>query len=1300
MKHFTVSSLFTKAFFSLCLLALSAHTYGQVEHPKIISFSFNPSDDNYIGNWSPGNSENEEFHISRVPLADRFEFKASQTNQNIPHKKKISNWVIMNPNTRNGDAIDDYNPHYWQYQDMWQYWSPGSARLHLPPASYTDAGHRNGCKIMGGLTFADPTQPSNSKFVELISKNSDGTYKHARRMVLIAKHFGFDGYAFNIEVTTYPSSIATQTRGLFQEMTRIAHEEENMPHFELTYYYVHYNSGSRSFGIRQVDGTNNKWLEENGKTTFTQAFLNYEWNGSSLQNSANYVKNNFPAGKNDPYDRVFAGLNMPGVSRGQLKHPWKDLLNNETSIALWEEKSWKDRRGMTPEDKRANFYSRAMNLWVGPNGDPSQPGVPSSSSGKTKRIAGMAAHVTAKSSIDSYPLVTNFNDGCGNFFAKAGEVAIPNEWNNTSIQDMVPTWRWWWSQGGQSLEASMDFLEAYEGGSSLKVTGNVSSTDNVLRLFKTKLPISNATQLEITYKVEGASAGSASNVLASLAFENGQSLSSFSHVPVGNTTKDGWNTVTLDLSSYSGQTLAVLGLNFKGSSSQSDYTVHIGGMSLTDGAVSAPDAATAINVAQLQATGRYISGRLEWALPGNPRFNESSNVEYFEAYQVSNNDQDSVFLGRSIARAMVFKNIMRTPGDGDMKFAIVSVGKDHKTTSSAISSGQTFEPGPWAKFNFQTRANIADGINASCESNFADSYQWTFQDGTPATSTAQNPGTITYTTPGVKSVTLTVTNATGSYDIETQITIGDASTNLALFQPSYRSTPSDYKGPERGNDGTTSNMYCGKYGLVHTPGIQPWWTVDLGRQVKISEIKAFHPSGTKPASSNYHIFISKTPFESEKKQETVNDPGLVHHIRETGSMQSPSSNYDLSSDNVVGRYVRIQLDVANGSKLQFSEFEVYGEYAPDVVAGPTATLSLSDHALISGETATLTATFDQAVTGFTNDDLTFSNGTLTNVTSADNITFTATFTPNEDISVSNNTISLDLSGVTDADGNAGFGTVSTNNFSIHTQDQAPSVTLGALADSYAYGKNTGTNYGSSNVLLVKQGGSTPYVRRTYIKFDGSQLPATSEINSATLRVSIASVNNQAKSVDFEVREVTDNSWTENGINWSNKPAPQSTVLATFRPSTVGETIEIDLTSFLQNRQGQGDVSLEFRSGTKGPAFIHLHSKEASDASLRPELAINEVASPALRQASVQEPVAEQEPKIGLYPNPAEHELNVMADSQIENVRVFDTRGQLLIESAPKAFSCALDVNALPAGVYAIIVVTEDGTEIRERFMKK
>ena len=107
-------------------------------------------------------------------------------------------------------------------------------------------------------------------------------------------------------------------------------------------------------------------------------------------------------------------------------------------------------------------------------------------------------------------------------------------------------------------------------------------------------------------------------------------------------------------------------------------------------------------------------------------------------------------------------------------------------------------------------------------------------------------------------------------------------------------------------------------------------------------------------------------------------------------------------------------------------------YAIDTVR-PTATIVVADTALRIGETSLVTITFSEAVSGFTNADLTIANGTLTAVSSSDGgITWTATFTPTASITDTTNLITLDNTGVSDLAGNAGSGTTDSNNYAIDT----------------------------------------------------------------------------------------------------------------------------------------------------------------------------------------------------------------------------------------------------------------------------
>lgn len=87
-------------------------------------------------------------------------------------------------------------------------------------------------------------------------------------------------------------------------------------------------------------------------------------------------------------------------------------------------------------------------------------------------------------------------------------------------------------------------------------------------------------------------------------------------------------------------------------------------------------------------------------------------------------------------------------------------------------------------FSNKTSVCAGDVVNFFDDTyNVVSGWNWSFQGGNPATSTAQNP-TVTYTTPGVYTVTLTATDGSAS-DTETKtgfITVLPQSSNLPFFE--------------------------------------------------------------------------------------------------------------------------------------------------------------------------------------------------------------------------------------------------------------------------------------------------------------------------------------------------------------------------------------------------------------------------------------------------------------------------------------------------------------------------------------
>ena len=149
---------------------------------------------------------------------------------------------------------------------------------------------------------------------------------------------------------------------------------------------------------------------------------------------------------------------------------------------------------------------------------------------------------------------------------------------------------------------------------------------------------------------------------------------------------------------------------------------------------------------------------------------------------------------------------------------------------------------------------------------------------------------------------------------------------------------------------------------------------------------------------------------------------------------TPSPNLTLANNTIQLDNADVQYGSSAGAGMSVSN-----PYTVDT-ARPTATIAIADTTLTAGETSLVTFTFSEAVIGFTHEDLTVANGTLSAVGSTDGgITWTAMLTPAAGISDATNVITLDNSGVADLAGNAGAGTTDSNNYAVHTVRPAATI---------------------------------------------------------------------------------------------------------------------------------------------------------------------------------------------------------------------------------------------------------------------
>nr|WP_313527041.1 Ig-like domain-containing protein [Stutzerimonas kunmingensis] len=119
---------------------------------------------------------------------------------------------------------------------------------------------------------------------------------------------------------------------------------------------------------------------------------------------------------------------------------------------------------------------------------------------------------------------------------------------------------------------------------------------------------------------------------------------------------------------------------------------------------------------------------------------------------------------------------------------------------------------------------------------------------------------------------------------------------------------------------------------------------------------------------------------------------------------------------------------------------------------PSATIVVSDTTLKAGQTTTVTITFTEAVTGLGIADFNVDNGTLSNLSTSDNITYTAILTPGANVTDTTNLVTLDKTGVQDLAGNVGSGTTDSDNYAIDTL--LPTASIVVADSTLTAGQNT------------------------------------------------------------------------------------------------------------------------------------------------------------------------------------------------------------------------------------------------------
>ncbi len=259
----------------------------------------------------------------------------------------------------------------------------------------------------------------------------------------------------------------------------------------------------------------------------------------------------------------------------------------------------------------------------------------------------------------------------------------------------------------------------------------------------------------------------------------------------------------------------------------------------------------------------------------------------------------------------------------------------------------------------------------------------------------------------------------------------------------------------------------------------------------------------------------------------------------------------------------------------------------------------------------------------------------------------------------------------------------TANFSKSTN-----ITLSPVADAQVRGGiYSNTNYGSDVEMVTTNTGNPDYNYDSYLRFDISSLPANN--SSVKLRLYAKLGNSNSTSITAQLFNVSSQNWDENIITYANKPAPQTTVLATVAVnSTANAYYELDITSHINalKTAGATSVSLVIKNATfDNSNRIVFRSKE--NTSNRPQL-VSTVGSARALPYSINKQVDNDLVQANVYPNPAKGRFTIVYAAAFTGgtLQLFDAGGRMIKQQLlTQINNQIISTGNLQNGVYTMLL---------------
>lgn len=848
--------------------------------------------------WNADADEDFIYNVSSVPLAKRADIAGLETVNSTQNKDtKVMAISIMNSST-SGNAphglnkVDANTFSYWQYVDVLVYWggSSGEGIIVPPSPDVVDAGHKNGVPVLGTVFMPQVAHGGKMEWLEdLLTKNEDGSYPVADKLIEVAQLYGFDGWFMNQETEgTDEEPLTADHAARMQEF--IQYYKKQAPELAMVYYDSMTVDGEMDWQNALTEKNVSFLKDEAGNAVADEMFLNFWWTmeelsedqlaGLSAERREYYEKSlaaleETPllkaseafAGEEgiDPY-RLYAGIDVQADGYNTDIN-WKWLENEaggtRTSIGIYcPSWSYQSSGGIIQD-----FWKKENTMWVNTKGDPSA----DIEYSDDRQWRGISNYVVERTAVTELPFITNFSTGNGYSFFKNGEQISLLDWNNRSISDVLPTYRYIIeSEEGNNLSADFDVAEAYYGGTSMILRGSMAAgRQSEIKLYSSELSITEPITFTTTAKAKGASV----TLDAVLTADDGSEIVLKGDKPVGDT----WTTVTYDTGELVGKTIKTISYRLSASEDASGLQFRFGNITMTDNAEPGVSAVSNVEVLgkEFDEDGMYAGVRLAWE--------SDVPAAYYEVYRI-NQDQTKSLLGVSNNTSFYINTLPRTDETNNSTFEVVPVNQMlAEGTSAQVNMEWPDNSIPKAGFTADATL-VSPGqkvtFTSLCSQN-TEKVSWTLPGSDVETAEGETV-TAVYAEEGVYSVTVKAENASGENEASQEayiIVTENAADGLTLLSGGAATEADTFvnenEAPEFAVDGDVTKKWCATGSAPHEI------TLDLGEVRAVCAVDVYHAEaggeGADMNTKSYAIMVSEDGAGfTEVRSVTRNTAGTTH----------------------------------------------------------------------------------------------------------------------------------------------------------------------------------------------------------------------------------------------------------------------------------------------------------------------------------------------------------------------------------------------------------------------------------------